>query len=64
MRYNGTVKVELYDRHMGRPDPAFTALVDIDIDELADPLQSLTVAALEQALEKARTMVKYSGGHA
>ena len=63
MRYNGKVNVELYDRFSGRPKPAFTATVDVDVDELADPLQSLTVAALEQALERARAAIRFSGGH-
>lgn len=63
MRYNGIVVVELYDRLSGRPVPVTKATVDVDFDELDDPMKSLTVAALEQAAERARTSIKYSGGH-
>lgn len=62
MRYNGTVKVVLYDRLSGRPVPVTTAKVDVDFDDLPDPLQSLTVAALQQATERARMAIKYNGG--
>lgn len=64
MRYNGKVTVELYDRISGRPKPCTTASVDVDIDDLPDPMQSLTVAALEQAAERVKSTIKFVGGRA
>jgi hypothetical protein len=62
VRYDGTVKLELYDRVSGKPVPVTRATVDVELDDLADPMQSLTVAALEQALEQAKISIRYSGG--
>lgn len=60
--YRTEVQVRMWDDESGRPQPAVDSVINVTVDELDDPLQSLTIAALERALLILRSSLPYSGG--